>query len=302
MEKYIKTPTILDYEDTRKKRFVKNETLQIGGAFKYRGVYNKLLNEGCMDKYKGIITASTGNHGIAVSIAASKSDIKCIVVVPRNTSKIKKDRIAQYGAEVIDDMFDTYDECMNYCMKREVNEEYLYISSFDDLQMIEGHKSMFCECSDEYGGMFFDTCICAVGGGGLVGAAQSYKGKLFKRLIGVEIEKYDAMRQSLEKGERIKISLEGSQHSLCESLLISKVGELPYSIAKQNELDVVTVSENEVKKAIFMLSKNGIVAEGAGAITVATAMRDEYMGNILCVVSGGNINQDEYERIKRGEA
>lgn len=293
---YRKTKSVLVYSDKKKEIYIKDETSQVSGAFKYRGVFNKISNEN-VDQFNGIVTASTGNHGTSVAIAAEAFGKNGVIVVPKRTPLRKKNNIAKHGASLIDDLFDTYDECMKYAIQFASDNNYLYIPSFDDELIIEGHKSLFEECIAEYGEGFFDRCYCPIGGGGLISAASSYKNSLFKNLTGVEVEKYDAMNVSLKEGELTKISLEGSEKSLCEGLLVQKVGALPYSIAKKNNLFVQTVSENEVKRAIKFLAQYHIMAEGAGAAALAVALRENFSGKALCIVSGGNINIEEFESI-----
>lgn len=298
IEKYkpINTPVIIIEDNNKNKIYLKDETKQYTAAFKYRGVYNKFSTIN-LNEYEAIITASTGNHGQAVSLCSKLYEKKCYIVLPFNTPKIKKEKIVKNNAELImKKELKTYNKCQEYAIELAKEHNYLYIPSFDDYEVIEGHKTIFEE-TKSYGD--FDYCFCPVGGGGLISAALISESLKKTNIIGVEIENNDAMNQSLQKNERISIDLNISEEaSFCEGILVSQIGKIPFEYAKQENLTIETVSIRETENAIRKLAEFDIVAEGAGAASLAAALKYGISNKkILCVVSGGNIDNEVFERI-----
>lgn len=292
----IETPLILLYEDQAKRIFAKDETKQISNAFKYRGVLNKMQ---CTDfsSHHGIITASTGNHGTAVAIAAESLGIPCVVVVPESVPVCKKQNITRHGAMLLDKSMKSYEECKSMAMALSEENAFLYIPSFDDHLIIAGHQHIFEEATKT---ISFDACFCPVGGGGLVAAAIRHKSNL-GQIVGVEWDQCPAMKCSLEAGKRVVSMLSSSKGSICEGIVVSQVGEIPFQYASEYCLPVTLVSEQEIENAIRELYKQNIIAEGAGAASFAAAMKSERVGNILCTISGGNIDRTLLAEILRSE-
>lgn len=278
----IHTPLLKVYSDSHKEIYVKDETKQLTGAFKFRGVLNKFHSNDIASCY-GVVTASTGNHGFAVAIIANEYKIPCIIVVSQDTPLCKIQNIAKTGASIkyIDGRFE---ECNAYAKNYATNHGYLYISSFDDEQIIEGHKQLFAEATenDEY-----DYCLCPIGGGGLVSAAIKYNRRL-GTILGVENQTLPKMKLSLEQGRIVNIN--NYMVGISEGISIGEVGRIPFKYAKDYGLRVLLVSEEEIKNGIRFLNKKGITSEGAGAASVSAALKYPIEGKILCIVSGGNID------------
>jgi len=278
--------------------YLKDETKQHTGAFKYRGVYNKLKNID-FTQYHGVVTASTGNHGQAVSLASKQMNMICEIVLPYDTPQIKKEKIMNNGA-VIHQQADlkTYDECTVFAKQIAAQKGFLYVPSFDDLDIIEGHTTLFEEASI----VQFDYCFCPVGGGGLVSAALGFFNDKNTKVIGVELENNDSMKKSLASGNRINIdlgNLEGS--SFCEGILVKQVGELNYKISRSNHLEIHTVRLDDIKDSIRILSKLNMKTEGAGAASLAACLKSDVRNStVLCVISGGNIDENVFNNIIEG--
>lgn len=291
-----KTPIIIIKDKKNNEIHIKDETKQYTEAFKYRGVYNKFLKTD-MTQYESVITASTGNHGQAVSLCSKIFSKTCYIVLPFNTPAIKREKILKNGANIIiNEDLKSYQQCEKYAKKLAETKKYCYISSFDDYDIIEGHKTMFQELSNY---QEYDCCFCPVGGGGLISAALTANELRNTKIYGVEIEKNDAMNQSIQNKEIKEIVLEEcSELSFCEGILVNKVGAIPFEIAINKKLKIETVTKKQIKQAIKALNELGIVAEGAGAATFA-AIRKQKMHNkkILCIVSGGNIDKNIFEKI-----
>lgn len=294
------TPIVIITDNKGNTIYLKDETKQFTSAFKYRGVFNKFNKLRDRNNFNTVITASTGNHGQAVALCSKFFSKKSIIVVPYNTPECKKKKIIEYGAKIIlEKSLITYDECQEFAKKLAREKEYLYIHSFDDLDIIEGHKSLFEECSAY---LPFDYCFCPVGGGGLVSAALTSEILNNTKVVGVEIKHNDAMKQSLSQKERVKIDLDlTNEKSFCEGILVNKIGEIPFNIASNKALEICTVTDIDVKKEIKELANMGIVAEGAGAAALAAVrLSDLTNKKILCIISGGNIDQKIYDEIIKG--
>ena len=270
--------------------FLKDETKQVTGAFKYRGVYKKLSNID-FSKYAGIITASSGNHGQAVSLCAKQFKQKCYIVLPNNTSKCKKDAIVKNEAIIPEISLAHYGECQKWAKEFAKENNYLYVHSFDDEEIIEGHQSLF----EELGDIDVDYFFCPIGGGGLISAALKSNIASKSKIIGVELENMDAMKKSLASNKQVEVKIKSDNIEFCEGLMADKIGDIAFSIAKENKLKVEIVDVEEIKKAIRILNNNGIVAEGAGAAGLAAALRQNK--NCLCVISGGNIDPETLKKI-----
>ena len=296
--KPITTPIIKIFDKNNNTIYLKDETKQFTGAFKYRGVYNK-FKEANLSKYNGVITASTGNHALAVSLLARKIGIKCYVVIPNNTPKIKKEKIRSNSAIIFDDSkLKNYDMCVKIAKQKAQKYNLLYIPSFDDIDIINGHKTMFEELPFQK----IDYCFCPVGGGGLVSAAILSKKLINTKIIGVELEGFSAMKASLKYGTKTKIKIENEINSFCEGILVSEVGNVNFNIAYNHNLEINTVSKENIKSAIGALNKIGIKSEGAGAASYAAYLNSNISNStILCIISGGNIDDELYTQIVGSE-
>lgn len=278
--------------------YLKDETKQYTCAFKYRGVYNKLRNID-LTKYKGVITSSTGNHGQAVSLVAKELGITCEVVLPYNTPNIKIEKIQNNGATIfVNRRLKSYDICTEYAKQKAKEQQLLYVPSFDDLDIIEGHQTLFDEANIED----YDYCFCPIGGGGLVSAALKSFASTKTKVIGVEIVDNDSMKQSLLQNKRIKIKIKNSDsNSFCEGILVEQIGKINYQIAQNYNLNIQCVSSEEIKKAIIKLKSFDIRSEGAGAAALAACLESNIKNSkILCIISGGNINDEVFNKILEG--
>lgn len=276
------------------KILLKDETKQLTSAFKIRGVLNKFKTTK-LEEYETIITASTGNHGQAVALCSKYFDKKCIIVVPKTTPRSKIEKISKYNPIIISEGLENYGECKLEAIRLARQNKYLYIPSFDDLDIIEGHKTLFNEIEWDN----IDYCFCPVGGGGLISACiESLKNTQVK-VIGVEVENMDAMNKSLLAGSIQQVSIKNTKESFVEGIMVSEVGEKNFEIAKNNNLKIYTVSEEEIKDAIKNLFQcNNIKSEGAGAAALACAMKyQKHNKKCVCIISGGNIDNVVFEKI-----
>lgn len=269
---------------------VKDETAQTTGAFKFRGVSAKLLQDSGTGP---VCTASTGNHGAAVAAVAEVQGRQAVVFVPADTPTAKTRRIEEACAILIRYEGD-YTACAAAAQDWARNNGATYIPSFDDPMIIAGHSSAFREILEATDDL--DYAWLPVGGGGFLSAAVTTLPSR-TRVIGVELEGADAMRQSLAAGRRLTVDV---PRGVAEGLCVRQVGALPFRIASLARVPIVTVSVEQLEQAVRDLwFSAGIRAElaGAAALAAAHAYIDHLPGRHVTVVSGGNIDAPVFDRI-----
>lgn len=273
--------------------YLKCENFQRVGAFKFRGVSNKLMQLSDEEKAKGIVTHSSGNHAQAISLASSLLGIKSVIVMPENTPKVKINATSSYGSEIV--------FCSNNIYAREkkckelVDEfGYILIHPYDDDQIIAGAGTAALELITNVNNI--DYIYCPVGGGGLVsGTSIATKGLCPKaKVIAVEPEKADDAFRSFKDGILYPSNYpntiaDGLRTSLCTRT---------FNIIKKYVDDIITVSEREIVEAMkFLWMRMKIVVEPSGAVSLAGIMK---MGKhikgmrIGAIISGGNIDLDDF--------
>ncbi|GHO76812.1 hypothetical protein KSD_45830 [Ktedonobacter sp. SOSP1-85] len=276
----------------RSELWLKDETKQVGKSFKFRGTYHRLLEEA---PETTVVTASTGNHGMGVSLAAQLLNLRVQVFVPAHISAVKAEKLVQLGANV-EKVAGGYDECVQEALRFSRETGAPYISSLDDPSVIHGHSSLFREIREQ-AEEDLDALLLPVGGGGLLaGCLECYQGSGM-HIIGVELECVPSMKIALESNERVLLP---PARSMAEGMLVRQAGVLPLERARAYpRFDVELISEEEIQHMLYLLWKhNDIRAEGAGASAVAAALR--YLENhpgqrIAAVISGGNIDEETFQ-------
>ncbi|WP_221355950.1 threonine ammonia-lyase [Streptomyces beigongshangae] len=266
---------------------VKDETRQISGAFKYRGNAHKVAG---LSAGSTLATASTGNHASGLAEAASARGLSLRVFVPRTTPLAKRQRITGAGAEVV--LVDGgYDDCEVLARKYADDNGAVFVHSFDDPDIIEGHRSLYREVRED--AELPDAAFVPVGGGGLVAAGIAEWGRAATRIVGVEYQGAPAMQMSLRAGRRITLD---SARGLPEGLLVRRIGARSFQTCRDYGLEIRTVNDGELHRAMRILwAEAGIRAEGAGAAAFAAALQDpDPCKAALCVVSGGNIDDQTW--------
>lgn len=295
----IETPLIKSWalsELTGVDIYLKLENLQVTGSFKYRGAMNAILSLDKDDMKNGIVAASSGNHGKALAYAGKKLGIKTTIVIPNSAPDIKKKAIKDLGAEIVEceteKRFEIAEDLAN---KTGGN----LIPPYDYLPVMEGQGTLGLEILEQNDDL--DYVFIPVSGGGLIGGvskAIKSKNKDIK-VIGVESEILPRYSKSLEAGKRVEVK---SNKSFADALASNKPGEINFPVVKENVDEVVTVSEDGIKKAVkTMLMEGKVLAEGAGAISLAAIMErklDLQKDDKVClVISGGSISMDQLKNL-----
>jgi threonine dehydratase len=281
--------------------FMKLENFQRTGAFKIRGAYNKVSTLSEQQKENGVITASAGNHGQAVALAAKIFGIKSIVVVPENSPIVKIEAIKNYNerGEVVEYGL-TYDDAYEKALQIRNTENMTFIHAFNDEDIIEGQATIGVEIMEQLSDI--DYIICPIGGGGLISGIASYCKLLSPdlKMIGVQSEYAPAMYNKF-KGKEAE-----SDHineTICDGIAVKQPGKLTSKLIKKYVDDIVIVSDEEVANAILLLLERAkIYVEGAGAAALAALLNkkiDVINKKIVVIISGGNLTPNLLNRIIR---
>lgn len=280
--------------------YVKHENHQPVGSFKVRGGINLISRLNAEERHRGVIAASTGNHGQSVAYASRLFGVRARIVVPRGNNPDKVKAMQGLGAEVIFHGKD-FDEAREHVELLVEKEGYRYIHSANEPHLIAGVGTMGLEILETLPRV--DVLIVPVGGGsgasGLCIGAKSINPKL--EVIGVQSEAAPAAYLSWKQGkpvasERMETFAEG---------LATRVGfEMTVSILKEKLTDFLLVSDDEIRSAVkILLETTHNLAEGAGAASLAGAlqMKNRLTGrNVALVLSGGNITLERLSEILTG--
>lgn len=270
--------------------YLKTENLQKTGSFKLRGAYNKIAHLDEVEKKKGVVASSAGNHAQGVAFAARNFSIKATIVMPRHAPISKVVATENYGANVILHG-EIYDEAARKAEEIQQKTGAVFIHPFDDPMVIAGQGTVGLEILEELPDV--DVIVVPVGGGGLIsGIAMAAKHiKPDVKIIGVQAQNAPSMYESFKKGGIVKTSC---STSIADGISVKVPGKLTFDIIKSYVDDIVTVDEDQIAEAILMLlEKAKIVSEGAGAVSMAALLNgliDVKGKNVVSIISGGNID------------
>ena len=277
--------------------WIKAENLQGTGAFKLRGAYYKLSQLTDEEKKRGVIAASAGNHAQGVAYSCMKMGIEGTIVMPKTAPLSKIEATRNYGVKV-ELQGDTFNDAYEYAKNLQEITGAVFIEPFNDECVIAGQGTIGLEILDKMPDV--DTVIVPIGGGGLIsGIATAIK--LMRpdcRIIGVQSEHAPSMKESLEQQEIIKLD---DVSTIADGIAVKSPGTLTFDICREFVDEVVTVSEDEIAAAILvLLEKMKMVAEGAGATSVAAALFGKVEldhHKCVAVLSGGNIDVNLLSKI-----
>ncbi len=266
--------------------YLKLECYQPVRVFKIRGAFNKVSQV----SGRGVVAASSGNHGIAVAYSARRLGKKCTVVVPETAVQEKVSAIAELGAEVVKfGRFSSEREAKARELAKRLGE---FIHPFDDPDVIAGQGTCGLEITEQIDE--FDSVVVPVGGGGLIsGISVAVKAmKPSANVFGVEPKGASKLGPSLKQGRRVALN---SPKSIADGLLPNSVGEIPFQLCRQNVAGTFEVTDDEILQAMrLLLHQANVVAEPSGAAPVAALLagRDtERLGQrVVLVISGGNVS------------
>ena len=277
---------------------IKAENLQLTGSFKLRGAYNKISSLTPEEKQKGVIACSAGNHAQGVALSATKNSIHSTICIPAGAPLSKVEATRGFGGDVVL-VPGVYDDAYAKAVELTNEKGYTFVHPFNDEKVIAGQGTIGLEILEQE--PHVDAVFVAIGGGGLAsGVACAIKSmKPDCKVYGVQAAGAPSMYDSINKGEIIELP---SVSTIADGIAVKKPGDLTFEMCQKYLDGVVTVSEDEIATAILTLMEGQkTVAEGAGAASVAAVMFDkvpEVKGkNIVCVISGGNIDVSILSRV-----
>lgn len=276
--------------------FLKGEHLQKTGSFKIRGATNK-VKHAVSKGAKSVTTASSGNHGQAVAYIAQQLNIPATIVVPEDIRKSKAAAIRAYRGDM-ETCGLTSNERLPRAKELAKEKKGVYIPPYDDPYIIAGQGTVGLELLEQIDDL--DIVLVPIGGGGLVSgiltAIKETKPDI--QVIGVEPEIAKDTYLSFKSGERTSIQ---ETTTIADGLRTSEPGEMTFPIIQKYIDDIVLVSEDGIRKALFLvLERTKQLIEPSSAVTVAAAMFKNLQvrhKNIACVMSGGNVDLRDIQQL-----
>ena len=281
---------------------MKAENLQIIGAFKFRGAYNRISRLTEAEKARGVVAYSSGNHAQAVAAAARMLGTSAIIVMPADSPAIKVAGVREHGGEVR--QYDRYRESRE-AIGEEIARERgsVLVPPFDDPFVIAGQGTAGLEILEQADGPI-DQLLSGCSGGGLIaGLNLAFEARSPEtRVIGVEPALYDDTARSLAAGERIGVDPTGK--SICDALMTPIPGELTFPINQRRLERAVSVTDQDVAEAVAYAFKTlKLVVEPGGAVSLAALLAGKVSteGQTTAILlSGGNVDPALFSTIIEG--
>jgi threonine dehydratase len=290
-----RTPLIQSYvlsERIGRPIYLKLENVHDIGAFKVRGAANKILSLSEEEKKRGVVTFSTGNHGMAVAYVARKLGIEAVVCISKRVPKAKVDSLKRLNAK-IEFYGNSQDDAEERCYELAKEKGLMVIQPFDDPYIIAGQGTIGLEILEEIPDLT-DVIVPLSGGGLLSGIGLALKSNDPNiRVTGVSIERSAVMYESLKAGKPVKLE---EKDSLADSLLggIGLDNQYTFRMVGQYTDDIVLISEEEIAYSIaFMMDKHRMIIEGAAATGVAAILGNKIAnqeGAVAVIISGHNVD------------
>ena len=277
--------------------YLKTENLQETGSFKLRGAYYKISQLTEEEKSRGIIACSAGNHAQGVAMAATQSGIQSLICMPDGAPISKVEATKQLGAEVRL-VKGAYDDAYATALQLQEDTGATFIHPFDDDEVIAGQGTIGLEILDELENP--DAVVVPIGGGGLI-SRVAYAIKHLNpnvKIYGVQAAGAASMVKSQQEGTPITLD---QAETFADGIAVKHPGDITYQLVEQYVDEIVTVSEDEIAAAILaLIEKQKVIAEGAGAVSVAAVLFHKLPvegKKVVCIVSGGNIDVNILSRV-----
>ena len=309
----VRTP-LVGFGPTADRRFLKAESLQPIGAFKLRGAYAAISTLSREELARGVITYSSGNHGQGVARAARLLGAPAVVVMPSDAPAIKRTRIEQDGAQVVV-VGPASEERHQVALEIAARRRFAVIPPFDDDRIIAGQGTVGLEIAEDLPDL--TAVLVPIGGGGLASGIAVAIRELHPeaRVIGVEPELAADARDSLERGEIVTWPADQVSRTIADGTRTQALGARTFAHLYRPEdlqafldsrdvvlFEGVTVSEAEIAAGVRLAAEmSRLVVEPSGALGIAAMAfhsgelrLDRPSGSVVAVVSGGNVDPDEY--------
>lgn len=279
---------------------LKMENLQRTGSFKIRGAGHRLAQLTEEERSHGVVAASAGNHAQGVALAAQALGIPATIFMPLGVPVPKLLATRGYGAEVVLEG-ETVATSLRLAAEYAERTGAIMIHPFDHRDIVVGQGTLGLELIEDAPDV--DTILVGIGGGGLIaGVAAAAKAAAAKigrtiRVIGVQAENAAAVPPSLAAGHPVEIE---THPTIADGILVARTGDVPFGMIQELVDDVVTVSDDDIARALLVLLEQAkVVVEPAGAVGVAAILAGKVAdtGKTLCVLSGGNIDPLLLQRV-----
>ena len=280
--------------------YLKCENLQRTGSYKIRGAYNRLARLSPEEQARGVVAASAGNHAQGVALAARDLGIQATIFMPVGVALPKLQATRGYGADV-QLVGAVFDETNAAAIEYAQSHGAVFIPPFDHADVITGQATLGLEIWEQVPDL--ETVIVPVGGGGLAaGVAAAIKHLAAKagrevQVIGVQAQNAAGFLPSLEAGQVMTASI---GRTIADGIAVARPGELTFPVVEQHLDGIVTVSDDEIARAlVVLLERAKLVVEPAGAVGVAAILHGSIRatGRTVVVLSGGNIDPLLMERV-----
>ena len=272
--------------------YVKPESLQRTGSFKFRGAYNALVSTRFAAIEHGVVADSSGNHAQGVAAAAALVGVPATIVMPENAAPVKVARTAAWGAEIVR-CANSSDERQRVAAEIRDTHGLEYVPPFDDGRIIAGQGTVGLEIAKALPDV--RTVVVCIGGGGLVSGVATAVRALCPnaRVVGVEPELAADAQQSLREGRIVTWPAADVTRTICDGVRTQALGELTFAIISALVDEIVTVPEAAVLEAMRWLAFEAkLLVEPTGALALAAlqtgAVASE--GPTVLVVAGGNVD------------
>jgi threo-3-hydroxy-L-aspartate ammonia-lyase len=280
--------------------FLKCESFQKVGAFKFRGAYNAVSQLSNKQKSNGVITYSSGNHAQAIALACKMFNVKSVIVMPNNAPAIKREATKNYGAKIIE--YDPDEKTREELAKDLMSKyDYTLIPPFDHEDVIAGQGTAAKELIEEVGKL--DILLTPCGGGGLLsGSAISAKNlSPSGKVIGIEPEVADDAVKSFYTKTLHTVK---NPPTIADGTRTASLGKLTFPLILEYVDAMKTVSEKDIIEAVkFLFFRMKLVVEPSGALGIAALLSKklEVSGKVGVIISGGNIDSETMIKILKGD-
>jgi threonine dehydratase len=277
--------------------YVKHENHNPTAAFKIRGGLNLIASLSEAERRRGVITASTGNHGQSIAFASQRAGVSCIVAVPCGNNPEKNAKIRAFGATVVEHGKD-FDEAREWVEREAEATGRRYVHSANEPLLIAGVATYALEIFQDLPDP--DVILVPIGGGSGACGCCLVRSALRKttRVIGVQAAEADAFTRSWRGPERVSAT---HMNTFAEGIATRYTFDLTFGILKRELDDIVLLTEAELEEGVRLAIRGTQnLAEGAGAAPLVAAVkrRQELAGKkVVCVMSGGNLSVNALERI-----
>lgn len=280
--------------------FLKPETLQRTGSFKFRGAYNRLVQIPEAGRAAGVVACSSGNHAQGVAAAAGLLGMPAVIVMPTDAPAMKRERTIELGAEVVDYNRETDDRD---AIAGEIarTRGAIFVPPYDDPHIIAGQGTVGLEIMEDLAqlGLTLDVVSANVSGGGLLaGISLAVKARAPEaHVVAAEPAGFDDHARSFAAGARVRNS--AASGSFCDALLAPTPGAITFEVTRKLSGEGVCASDTEVARAVaYAFRELKLVVEPGGAVALAALLEgriDAAGKTVVIVLSGGNVDPATFQ-------